>query len=285
MKKTIAKILVALQMISLVNPLSFVHAGSFSIVTHAGDTLTSLVSGITPGGTFIKPGQYLRIFSEANNGTPGVLSNVQMWFSNGVGSNLYSFVSPNGNFPAKFYNGTNGYGAGDNGSGFNPPVQAYGIFPQSLAVNDTASAYRYGILVSSGYSLPTFVPSVRFTADGGVTTGTSSYVINVDVKPHVRTVVFSGSSIPNDNSTSTTLTVTVRDWNGCANMTPGTASVTADLHLLGNGYTTTEALTYISCVALTKVATFQRTGIKADNSATIGANTITVTPTDNDGNI
>lgn len=283
MKKTLAKILVALQIVSVITPPSFVHAGSLTVTTHAGDTSTSGAS-FTPGGTFIRPGQYLRIFSEANNGTAGVLSNVQMYFSNGAGSSAYSFVTPSGNFPARFYDGINGYAAGDNGSGFNPPAQVYGTFPQSLAVGDTASVYRYGILVGSGYSLPTFVPSVHFTANGGVVSGTSSYVIDVDVKPHIRSVVFSGSSIPNDNSVSTTLTVTVRDWNGCVNMTPGTATVTADLRTLGNGYTATEPLTYISCVTATRTATFQKTNIVADGSATIGANTITVTAKDNDGN-
>lgn len=124
-----------------------------------------------------------------------------------------------------------------------------------------------------------------FTANGGVTSSTSAYTVSVDVKPHIRSVVFSGSSIPNDNSVSTTLTVTVRDWNGCTNLVPGSAAVTADLHTLGNGYSATETLSYISCDAPSNTATFRKTGIIADGSATIGANIITVTAKDNDNNI
>ena len=233
----------------------------------------------------MKPGEYLRITSKAKNDTAAALTNLQLHFSNAALDSAYSGTGPTANMPTQFYDSLNGYAAGNNGSGFNPPSQPVGTFPQSLAATKTASAYLYGIRLLPSYSTPTFVPSVYFTADGGVTTSTSSYTVNVDVKPHIRSIAFSSSSIPNDNSVGTTLTVTVRDWNGCSNITPGTATVTADLHALGNGYSSTMPLTYVSCDTASKTATFEKTNIKADASANTGSNTITIAVKDNDDNV
>lgn len=79
--------------------------------------------------------------------------------------------------------------------------------------------------------------------------------------------------------------MTVRDWNGCANIFPGATTVTADLRALKSTYTATETLSYVSCDAPSSTAIFRKTGITADPTAVIGANIVTIAVKDNDNNI
>lgn len=280
MKKIIARIVLVAYGFSLFSPIS-TNAAGISVSLHAGD-VSSNGSTWSASTTSLKPGEYLRLSSKGNNVTAGTLSNVQMVFS--ANDMNFTYMGVTASTPGRFYTTAAGYSAGTTG-GFNPPTVTTGTFPQSVPTGTDAYAYRYGIRLNQSYSSPTFSPGVYFTSAEGSTSSTSTITFDVDVKPHVRSVSFSAGSIPNDMSASTDLTVTVRDWNGCANITPGTATVTANLSALGNNYTSTEALTFVSCNASTSTATFQKTNIVADGSAALGANAITINVKDNDGNI
>lgn len=283
MKKIIARLVLIPYILSTIVSIQPVSAvGTFDVITHSGDTSADgAFSSWAGGGTTVKPGGYIQIASDAQNNTTATGTSVRMNFSNGVADSNYSSGGITASFPSQFYiNPTPGYAGGNNGSGFNPPVQNYAIFPQALPPNSVAQAYLYGIKLNQNYTTPTFVPTVSFSGIGLPNSGTSSFIIDVDVKPHIRSVVFSNSSIPNDNSVTTNLTVTVRDWNGCTDLIPGAASVTANLSALGNGYTTV-AVPYVSCDAPSNTATFQTGGLMANATATVGPNSITVTAKDN----
>ena len=232
MKKIIARIILVPYLVSTLVTVQPVSAATFDISLHAGDTSADGTNW-TGGGTSVKPGEYVRISSRAKNNTTGTGTSVRMNFWNGSGDSNYSTVGVTASTPSRFYiSPSPGYASGDTGAGFNPPVQGYGTFPQDLPAASQAYAYRYAIRIGTGYTNPTFVPTVSFSGTGLPDSATSNFTINVDVKPHIRSVAFSNGSIPNDNSATTDLTVTVRDWNGCTNLVPGSASVTANLSAL-----------------------------------------------------
>lgn len=262
-------------------PIGSTFAGNFDLTLHAGDISTDGVSW-NNNTLSIKPGQYVRMTSKVTNNTSVTATTPQLNFTNAAGDTNYTKMGVTATTPGRFYT-TAGYALGTTGAGFNPPSVGVGTFPQDLPIGAFASAYQYAFQIGTAYIQPTFIPTVFFSAGGVTNSNTAAFTVNVDVKPHIRSIDFSNTSIPNNNLVSTNLTVTIRDWNGCNNIDG--ATVTANLSALGNGYTTTEALNYVSCDVPSNTATFRKTGITADPMAIIGANAITIAAKDEDNNI
>lgn len=94
--------------------------------------------------------------------------------------------------------------------------------------------------------------------------------------PVIESAVASPASIPLDDSTTTTITITVRDAEGIATVT----SVLVDLSPLG--YSATTPAVKVSDLSATR-AIYEVTGVKAKPSSRAGLLSLTVTATDNTG--
>ncbi|PCI24587.1 hypothetical protein COB57_04175 [Candidatus Peregrinibacteria bacterium] len=237
------------------------------------------IDGLETGLTYA-PGDTFRMNSKILS-SGGVVSNLKfdMSFSD---TNLTYSTPAN----SRWYSddgGTYGFPIPDSGTEvdnniFNPTADS-SIKLRGVSVADKNYwVDQIDLTIGADFSSPQLDVTGSYISDETTTALTRN--IYVDVRPHILTAAFSPASIANNGTDTTTLTLTIKDLNGCANLDG--ATVTADLTSLGGSYTSTETLTHSSCDAGAKTATFQKTGIIS--LASTGAKSISFAVTDEDGN-
>lgn len=165
-------------------------------------------------------------------------------------------------------------------NGANPTVgtgMTIGLYRSSnsftgFVVLDNANTYQNTVTASFA--------GRRVSSGATVTGAPMTATIYVDAKPHVTDFKFQISGV--DTSAirrtvgSVDLVATVLDRNGCSDLSGGTAR--ANLSILG--LTASETLSFVSCDAATKTATFKKSGISTSvgtGSYSFGPSSITVT--------
>lgn len=141
---------------------------------------------------------------------------------------------------------------------FNPPSDNTVPIWTSLLSWETAELYYLKLQLNSDASNTSFDIWAKLIASWYSWSNEIVRTVYVNTRPHIKDYYFSTSSLKNNGIEAATLTVKVKDYNGCTNIDWWV--VTADLSQLW--YSNLEPLTYNSCDADGKTAYFVKNNIQ-----------------------